>query len=575
MPQGYYTVPEASAKLGVSQEDFLRTVSSAGLKKYQDEGQLVFKTEDIDRLAASKPPAGGGPGVFQSSSSGLFDVDDLMAELGTATGKPAAPAGAAASDEPTVMAGGGKTGKPPAAAGRPGSGAVMSDSGLFNVKELVQEADIISKNTVTDDTTVVEPTGKKKPGGGAVMSDSGLFDVREAVGDTTEIRQGAPGAPGGPPPVPASKPPLSRGAVMSDSGVFNIQSNVEQMAAPAAAAGAAPKAPAPSLEGALSSGAVMSDSGLFDVRDLVSEADAAKAGGKGDAPTKTVKAASAYSRPTTISPTGGSDSGLFTPTDDEKTRPAMPVRGPAPAGSKGITIFDPEDFNVNKFADPSAATAAMGQQAGAFAAPAPTRRDARQGSGAGLRAPAAAREGTSLGGEVMPRSASGSAIFSGEGRTAPAHAQTEVNFASPRSSTSGIFGSQGRAPANMQTAILDAQPVDESTEGNVDTSTQPQLVAPRRGAARTSPGRSQTVAALTPVQAEAVDHYEPFYAFFMFVVIVLLSIGAIMKIFSMGGLQPDFIRGFVNNGKFVLIGGGVVLLIGLFASWVWARNKGG
>jgi hypothetical protein len=562
MPEGYYTVQEASGKLGVSQEDFLRTVSSAGLKKYQDQGQLVFKTEDIDRLAASKPPSSGGPGVFQSSSSGLFDVDDLMAELGTATGKPAA-AGSAAADEPTVMAGG-KSGKPAGAGAPKSSGAVMSDSGLFNVKELVQEADIISKNTVTDDTTVVEPTGRRKGGGGgAVMSDSGLFDVREAVGDTTQIQN-----PNAAPPAPASKAPLSRGAVMSDSGVFNIQSNVEQMAAPPAAG--APKAPAPSLEGALSSGAVMSDSGLFDVRDLVSEADARA--GKGDAPTKTVKG-SAYSRPASLSPTGGSDSGLFTPTpgDDEKTRAAAPIRGPAPAGAKGITIFDPEDFNVNKFADPSAATAVGAQGGAAFAAPT-ARRDPKQGSGMGLRSPQAAREGTSLGGEVMPRTPSGSAIFSGEGRAAPAHAQTEVNMSAQRSSSSGIFGSQGRAPANMQTAILDAQPVDESTEGNVDTATQPQLV-PRRGPAARATGRSQTVAALQPVQVEPTDHFEPFFAFFMFLGVVMLAVGSLMHIFSMGGLQPDFIRGFVANAKFVLIAAPVVVLLGLFAGWIYARNK--
>lgn len=166
----------------------------------------------------------------------------------------------------------------------------------------------------------------------------------------------------------------------------------------------------------------------------------------------------------------------------------------------------------------------------------------------------------------------GSAIFAG-GRTAPSHAQTEMNMAAQRSSTSGIFGSQGRAGANMQTAILDAQPVDESTEGNVDTSTQPQLVPRRAPAGRSAQGRSQTVAALTPVQVEPTDYYEPFYSFFLFLVVVLLAVGALMSVFSIGGIQPDFIRSFVTNSKFVLIGGGVVLIIGIFAGWIYARNK--
>jgi hypothetical protein len=648
MASSYYTRQEAAAKLGVSQDEVMRTVAGAGIRSENQGGQMVFRAEDIDRLAAGYKRPSPGDSIFQSSSSGLFDVDDLMAELGTSSSAKQSAEEVGGLDEPTQGyasqqkpqsgalpvedAGLDEATQPPArspAAASPGDldeptaaprrsrsdgGAVMSDSGLFDVKELVQESEAItSKPLVPDDSTIIESPTRRKGSGGAVMSDSGLFDVQEVVGSrATE-------------PVPEAAPPAATrdaGAVMSDSGLFNVAHSVEQ-------GGSEPVPPTPAFPSvrtpSASTGAVMSDSGLFDVRDLVQ--DTGRAQGV-DAPTQ-LKAPNPFARPAGSAfqgqGAGQSDSGLFSAAEVEaaaSASPTSPDNIPTMA-TKGITIFDADDFRAGSVGDASSQTEvmnAMSGPGGSLSGASAMGMAAPGGSGAGLRAPKAANEGTSLGNEVLggldsdtdlgagkTRPLAASAIF-GAQRPSNPNNQTEIlnvpNYPSSQggaSSSGSIFGVQ--APPTNVTEIMDplassgdlmnrsaaavqaafageelADGGDESTGQQMSTRSdiQPTVRTPTRSTtsagmqASAMPGRG---VAMMPM--EEPDHFEPAFGFFLVLGLIALVFASLTTAFTVVGVKAGFINAFTHAGSApaIIIAGVVCILLGLIGGFVYARQQ--
>jgi len=70
MAQKYYNVKEASQLLGVTEEQIHKMQEQRELYGYRDGADWKFKSEDVERLAAARPPA--APAIQDSSEEVLL-----------------------------------------------------------------------------------------------------------------------------------------------------------------------------------------------------------------------------------------------------------------------------------------------------------------------------------------------------------------------------------------------------------------------------------------------------------------------------------------------------------------------
>lgn len=210
-----------------------------------------LKELSSEAAAKAKPPARKQQMDAVMSDSGLFDVHSLV----TPGKKPAGPAvdtsksnpPAATSDsKPPVDIGKSKSGGPSAAEKKlMGRGdSVMSDSGLFDVREMV--ADLKGKKPIAGGNSMNTPTpvsGGAKPAAPAAkkpnVQDFELFDFRDGAGGEKKAPSGgkvplpsegsSKVTPAFVPVKPPAMPTIDDNPIMSDSGLFDVRELVAEV----------------------------------------------------------------------------------------------------------------------------------------------------------------------------------------------------------------------------------------------------------------------------------------------------------------------------------------------------------
>lgn len=221
MAKMFYTTDEAAAKLGVSADQLKQYVTENKLREFRDGARVMFKVDQVDRLAADAKGAskGGSVGGIGLSDSGIeLAPMDSGGHDGISLADSQATRGPAKEDT---------------AAGKGGSGKMMFDTGELKPVDASAQTQI---QPAVDDQLSLEGVG----------SGSGLLDLTRESDDTSlgaelldEIYPGSNSKEVG---------GSSSGIFENASAVADVQSGpsgLENMAAPAEAPAAAPVAMMP------------------------------------------------------------------------------------------------------------------------------------------------------------------------------------------------------------------------------------------------------------------------------------------------------------------------------------------
>ncbi len=73
MAKMFYTVEEAAAKLGVSNEQIKTLVSENKLREFRDGARVMFKVDQVDKLSSDRTKSGSSAGTKAGTSMGLAD----------------------------------------------------------------------------------------------------------------------------------------------------------------------------------------------------------------------------------------------------------------------------------------------------------------------------------------------------------------------------------------------------------------------------------------------------------------------------------------------------------------------
>jgi len=168
MSKMYYTLEEAAAKLGISEEELKSLAASGDLTPLRDRDKLMFKRDQVDERA------GGG-----ESAGPIPLADDSMAG-GTAAG--ASAAGASAAGDPSMETDtfeladtGLGLGGSSLSGSATGTGVNVFETGEIDMADPMAKTQVESGGLDDDDDLELEPVG----------SGSGLLDLTRESDDTS------------------------------------------------------------------------------------------------------------------------------------------------------------------------------------------------------------------------------------------------------------------------------------------------------------------------------------------------------------------------------------------------------
>ncbi len=163
MAKPFYSMEEACAKLGKSEDDIRALVRDGELREFRDAGKVFFKAEDVDRLGAGAD-AGADAGE-QPDEVTLESVDEELPTLADTGGGTSIIGLEPAQEQPPEEK----------------EDTVISASGIgvFDDDELEIDADPMAKTQITD-----TPTDDQVQLDGA-GSGSGLLDLTREADDTS------------------------------------------------------------------------------------------------------------------------------------------------------------------------------------------------------------------------------------------------------------------------------------------------------------------------------------------------------------------------------------------------------
>jgi excisionase family DNA binding protein len=182
MAQKYYNVKEAAGLLGVSEEQVRKMQEQRELYGYRDGADWKFKAEDIERLAAERPPV--APDVHDSSEEVLLSEVALgqssIGASGTvigmeANGKKAADSDLSIPADSEIHLAGDSKLSP--ASKLPGD----SQSSPFEELDLTLEEDVSLEDSSLDLETQIKPSAESPTGGGSSVVAAKPMDDDEMV----------------------------------------------------------------------------------------------------------------------------------------------------------------------------------------------------------------------------------------------------------------------------------------------------------------------------------------------------------------------------------------------------------
>lgn len=183
MAKDHYTLAEASKALRVSEDQVRTMVKDGQLREFRDAGKLIYRREDVDKLASKEGSSivdlaldGGDSGEITLADSG--DLGALARSGGSKAGIPSpsdSGAGVSLADSGSINL----ADEPPI---KPGKGDTKISSvgiSVFDDDELQIDADPMAETRITASPT--EDVGI----GGGVGSGSGLMDLTRESDDTS------------------------------------------------------------------------------------------------------------------------------------------------------------------------------------------------------------------------------------------------------------------------------------------------------------------------------------------------------------------------------------------------------
>ena len=83
MAKMFYTMEEAKATLGKSEEEVKQYAREGRLREFRDGPRLMFKADQVEQLKSELATGGGGPDLGVSDSGGLIGLVDTTGASGT------------------------------------------------------------------------------------------------------------------------------------------------------------------------------------------------------------------------------------------------------------------------------------------------------------------------------------------------------------------------------------------------------------------------------------------------------------------------------------------------------------
>ena len=201
MAKMFYTAEEAAQKLGLSGDQLKEMVSSNKLREFRDGARVMFKVDQVDKIAGDKSKSSTGTSMGLSDSgialAGDSHASDVISLSDTGTQTPSA-------KDDTVVTGLGDTGTQPGKQVFESGEIKSSDTGAqtriqsaiddqLSLEGVGSGSGLLDLTRESDDTSlgaelldeIYPGSGDSKPGDSGIASASGIFEQSTASSESS------------------------------------------------------------------------------------------------------------------------------------------------------------------------------------------------------------------------------------------------------------------------------------------------------------------------------------------------------------------------------------------------------